>query len=115
MQRLQIHFLRLYYDEEVQLRELESWEICYIRQPDEYGRPLPERADGTQFLPDSQTWKISCIRLSKALNISYNEIIKMRYSKYVEMLLLCKAEAYIAPTKTVADYEREQHERRLRR
>jgi hypothetical protein len=94
---------------------LHSWQIASVKFVDDYGEALPERANGSQFLPDTALLNFNALNLVEHTGMSYKEIQNLLYVDFIELSLLVRAKLWQAPTKTLADKRNEEHQRRLRR
>ena len=79
---------------------------------DDYGLPLKSYGDGSQFLPDYALIEYAALSLCEVAQMSFTEIMNMRYDDFVRLSMIARAKAWVAPTKTPADKQREEFKRR---
>ncbi len=91
------------------------WEIAHTKFVDDYGIPIKQYGDGSQFIPDSAQIYYAALSLCESVNMSYTEVLNLRYDVFVQLSMLARAKAWVAPTKTPRDKEREEFKRRIRR
>lgn len=86
-----IFFVRRLNDEEALAFETEQWPINYTQFVDEFGDALPDRGNGSQFIPEDAHGKFVAMSLVESTGLSYKELMGTRYSAFIEMAALARA------------------------
>lgn len=70
-----------------------------FRYIDQYGDPVPERASGSMFIPESAWSEFYALQLVETTGMPYSELCNLRYDEYYRISALARAKAWTPQTR----------------
>jgi len=90
-------------DIEVACFAVSHWPINHVSFIDEYGDPIPDYGNGSQFLPEDVHEEFVAISLVEPTGYSYGELSNLPYEEFVKLAALARAKRWTPATRNKHD------------
>lgn len=80
-----------------------QWPIHHVEFIDDYGDPLPDYGNGSQFLPEEEHIFFLAISLVETTGHNYGELCNLPYHEFVRIAALSRAKRWTPATKNKYD------------
>lgn len=80
-----------------------QWTINHVDFIDEYGDPLPNYGNGSQFLPEEEHGHFLAMCLVEPTGYTYGQLLDLPYAEFVRVAALVRAKRWTPATKNPFD------------
>jgi hypothetical protein len=80
-----------------------QWPVNHIDFIDDYGDPVPDYGNGSQFLPESEHLYYVAMCLTEPTGMTYPELMDTEYHEFAKIAALARAKRWTPATKNKYD------------
>ena len=82
---------------------VQQWPINHIDFIDDYGDPVPDYGNGSQFIPEAAHMEFLAMCLTDPTGYSFGQLMDMQYDEFVRIAALARAKRWTPATKNKYD------------